>query len=156
MVKFGATFKPSQQLSLEFAKLAIFSDFGTLCVFKKPYTTLKSTHIDQQLASIMQNGPQETINLPPGAQKISTHLAFFLMWDHCVLQKRLYGMFILVDKPVWQRVLQGYTPTPLHCILINTGRSIPAKIEDQSKFDKKYHPRTILAGKNTGQYSPFL
>ena len=47
MVKFGATFKPSQQLSLEFAKLAIFSDFGTLCVFKKLYTKLKSTHIDQ-------------------------------------------------------------------------------------------------------------
>ena len=35
MVKFGATFKPSQQLSLESAKLAIFSDFGTLYVFKK-------------------------------------------------------------------------------------------------------------------------
>ena len=47
MVKFGATFKPSQQLSLEFAKLAIFSDFGTLCVFKKPHTKLISTHIDQ-------------------------------------------------------------------------------------------------------------
>ena len=83
MVKFGATFKPSQQLSLEFAKLAIFSDFGTLCVFKKPYIKLKSTNIDQQLASIMQNGPQETINLPPGAQNFLTHLAFFLMRDHC-------------------------------------------------------------------------
>ena len=49
MVKFGATFKPSQQLSLELAKLAIFSDFGTLYVFKKkPNTKLKkSTHIDQ-------------------------------------------------------------------------------------------------------------
>ena len=57
MVKFGATFKPSQQLSLEFAKLSIFSDFGTLCVFKKPYSKLKSTHIDQWLASTIQNGP---------------------------------------------------------------------------------------------------
>ena len=47
MVKFGATFKPSQQLSLEFAKLAIFSDFWALYVFKKPSTKLKSTHIDQ-------------------------------------------------------------------------------------------------------------
>ena len=47
MVKFGATFKPSLQLRLELAKLAIFSDFGTLYVFKKPYIKLKSTHIDQ-------------------------------------------------------------------------------------------------------------
>ena len=47
MVKFGATFKPSQHLSLESAKLAIFSDFGTLCAFKKPYTKVKSIHIDQ-------------------------------------------------------------------------------------------------------------
>ena len=47
MVKSFATFKPRQQLSLELAKLAIFSDFGTLHVFKKPYTKLKSTHIDQ-------------------------------------------------------------------------------------------------------------
>ena len=47
MVKFGATFKPSQQLSLEFAKWAIFSEFGALYVFKKPYTKLKSTQIDQ-------------------------------------------------------------------------------------------------------------
>ena len=33
----------------------------------------------------MQKGPQETIKLPPGAQKILAHLAFFLMWDHCAL-----------------------------------------------------------------------
>ena len=36
MVKFGATFKPSQQLSLEFAKLAIFSYFGALYLIKNP------------------------------------------------------------------------------------------------------------------------